>query len=204
MIAAAARWWDAERETDREGDWEIFPVMRKKLSSDFKGVSGAVLHQPVRDASSMWPCKFYDKYLSSYLVISLTSSARKRLWALVCDSQWVCSNKHSSPQPQTLIKVHITPRTCALTRLVPSVDFPLVYCVSLQLASCQKPARASLHLFILPLPPLRLFSPCWPCVFFLMSVMFSPLQFSEPRSSLWGWAVKVNWAFAQLLSAWES
>lgn len=57
------------RERERLGD---FPVVRKKLSSDFKGVSGhAALTQPGVDASSVWPCNFHDKYLSSYLLINL-------------------------------------------------------------------------------------------------------------------------------------
>lgn len=39
-------------------------MAKKKLSSDFKGVSGhAALSQPSVDASSGWPCKFHHKYL---------------------------------------------------------------------------------------------------------------------------------------------
>lgn len=39
---------------------------------------------------------------------------------------------------------------CIHMFLSPSMVFPLVYCVSLQLASCQMQAKASLHLFISP------------------------------------------------------
>lgn len=47
------------------------------------------------------------------------------------------------PAP-TVIKVHFT-------RFLPSVVFPLLYCVSPWLASCQMQAKGSVHLFILPL-----------------------------------------------------
>lgn len=154
-------------------------MVRKKLSSDFKGVSGhAALSQPAVDASSVWSCKFHDKYLC----IPLSSY---NLAYCVCifftRANNSCSNK---PAPLTLIKLHFIPSTYPF----PSVAFPSVYCISLKPASCQMQAKASLHLFILPLLSSS-FNSLALCLPHLCSIC---LLSSEPRSSLWGWPVKVN------------
>lgn len=111
---------------------------------------------------------------------------------LACNSLWAWPIKHSTPTTNTHYSAYY-PQTCAFLCFFPSVVFPLTYCVFPQLSSCQMQTRASLHLFL---------SPSWPLVF-RTSAAFA-FQLSEPRSSLWGWPVKVSWALAQFLSACET
>lgn len=77
-----------ERET--LGD---FPVVRKKLSSDFKGVSGQRSTSQAQMPALWGHVNFMpSNYLSSHLVISLASCSRT-VFTLEYNTLWVLSNK---------------------------------------------------------------------------------------------------------------
>lgn len=126
LLFSAEHWWDMVcvgwwgwGAWKRMGD---VPVVRKKLSSDFKGVSEhAALSQPSVDASSGWPCKFHHKYLWSLLSCSNLTAYTFRFFLTTAYNLFSNKNNHLNS-----LKWILT----SFPRLFPSVVMPLVDCVS--------------------------------------------------------------------------
>lgn len=163
------------RERERLGD---FPVVRKKLSSDFKGVSWhAALQQPGGDASSVWPCAFHENYLSVQLH-SYKSSVLHMHHFYTCiqfskglfEQTLTANNKHS-------LKCISHPYMCIHMFFSPlwSSQWCIVFHFSLPAVKC-KPKVHSTSLFYPSSPDL---SPCWPVVFHASVAFASPALWTQ-------------------------
>lgn len=133
-------------------------MVRKKQSSNFKGVWGSAPPGWRRCKPCVWPFKFHDKYLSNNLVINL-ASCRCTISPLACNSLWVCPIKHSTPT----LKEHIT-----LRHVHSHVSFPLWsshWCIVFFLSSPAVKCEPKPHSTSLFHPSSPALSPSWPCVF---------------------------------------